>query len=130
MNSLASSQLTLVTGSSPRLQAGSGGLYLHPPAATHLSHSANVTSRRPMAKAFLLAPLWNGASAGFSFEPIGNSPAGTTTSSTQSGQSRNVSPGKRASPDSAAQAVPTTQSATAAPATPAAAFDKQRSNPR
>src|ERR1700678_1213988 len=124
MNSLASSQLTLVTGSSPRPQVGSGGLYLQPPAATHRSHSANVTSRRPTAKSFLMATLWIGASAGLAFEPIWNSPAGTTTSSTQSEQSRNVSPGNRVSPDSAAQANAPTQSANAAPANPAAAFHK------
>src|ERR1700685_3110708 len=111
----------LDTGSFPRPQVGSGGLYLHPPAATHLSHSANVTSRRPMAKSFLMATLWIGASAGFVLEPIWNSPAGTTTSSTQSGQSRNVSPGKRASPGSAALADDApTQSASTTPAKPAA----------
>src|ERR1700733_8874317 len=101
MNSLASSQLTLVTGSSPRPQAGSGGEYLQPPAATHLSHSANVTSRRPMAKSFLIATLWMGASADFSLEPIWNSPAGTTTSSTQSGQSRCARLGGAGCPDDA-----------------------------
>ena len=33
---------------------------MQPPAATHLSHSANVTSRRPIAKSFLMRDFMNG----------------------------------------------------------------------
>ena len=43
-NALASSQLTLMTGRSPRPQSRSSGRNLHPPSSTHLSHSLNVTS--------------------------------------------------------------------------------------
>ena len=81
-----------MTGRSPRPHPRSWGRDLHPPSSTHLSHSLKVTSRRPIAK--FLAKLTR--CTGFSYsdeDPIANEPAGTTTISGQSGQSRKKSPG-------------------------------------
>src|SRR4029077_12869491 len=91
-NSFASSQLTLMTGRSPRPHPRSWGRDLHPPSSTHLSHSLNVTSRRPTAKFLEMLTRCTG----FSYsdeDPIANEPAGTTAISGQSGQSRKTSPG-------------------------------------
>src|SRR5690606_6844383 len=48
--SFASDQDTFITGDRPRPHPASLGLYLHPPSATHASHSENVTSNFPTAK--------------------------------------------------------------------------------
>src|SRR4029077_8510122 len=80
-----------MTGRSPRPHPRSWGRDLHPPSSTHLSHSLKVTSRRPTAKFFAMLTRC----AGFSYsdeDPIANAPAGTTTISGQTGQSRKKSP--------------------------------------
>src|SRR5215471_10855919 len=81
-----------MTGRSPRPHPRSWGRDLHPPSSTHLSHSLKVTSRRLIAKFFAKFTRCTGFS--YSAEdPIANEPAGTTTISGQSGQSRKISPG-------------------------------------
>ena len=47
--------------------------------SAHRSQSENVTSRRAIAKFFRITTWWTGCSIGFAFEPMSNSPSGTTT---------------------------------------------------
>src|SRR4029077_8355060 len=78
-------------GRPPRSHPRSWGRDLHAPSSTHLSHSLNVTSRRPTAKFLAMVTRC----IGFSYsdeDPIANEPAGTTAISGQSGQSRKTSP--------------------------------------
>src|SRR5262245_26867818 len=82
-----SSHDTLITGRFPRPQPSSLGLYLQPPAAAHASHSASVSSNLPAAKGRAMLTLCSLAG-----DPIMNLPAGTTTISGQSGQSRKLAP--------------------------------------
>ena len=53
----------LITGRRPRPQPRSSGLYrLHPPSATHASHSSNVTAKRPTEKGFAIVTMCSGLS--------------------------------------------------------------------
>src|SRR5215204_3743192 len=93
-----SSHEMLMTGRAPRPQPSSSGLSLQPPALTHASHSANVTSYFAIANGELMVTLRCGPSFSsrlFSFtgEPIMKKPVGTTTISGHSGQSLKVSLG-------------------------------------
>src|SRR6516162_5023518 len=84
MYSLASSQVTLITGWLPRPKALSDAL-AQAPAATQASHSANVTSVLPTAKGLAIVTSCcgpsNSSSRPFSpsGEPMLDLPAGTTT---------------------------------------------------
>ena len=89
---VTSSKETFIAGRLPRPQPRSSGLCLQPPSATHPSHSANVTSRRPTANAISSAILRTGfSSASPPVEPIANSPEGTTIISGQAVHSLNTS---------------------------------------
>src|ERR1700730_1154487 len=78
---LASFQLSLITGISPRPQrSGTRG---HAPAATQASHSSNVTSNLETANGLAIVTSCCGRSLAsrpdsFSGEPIMNLPGGTT----------------------------------------------------
>ena len=85
-----------MTGRLPRPQSLSPGLCVQPAPATHASHCAKVTSYLPAAKGCAKVTLRCGPSSGLrprslGGDPIMNSPAGTTTISGQSAQSRNAS---------------------------------------
>ena len=67
---------------------------MQPPAATHRSHSANVTFAAAYGEVFVNADVVNWLLGRLELDPMSNSPEGTMTSSAQSGQSRNSSPGK------------------------------------
>ena len=101
--SAASGRPKWITGRSPRPQPPSGGSYTHPPASTHWSHSANVTSYLPIANACeIVTPVagvsaaaiqsgWVGANSNpsSSLRPITKEPGGSSTISGHAGQSRN-----------------------------------------
>src|SRR4051794_16301035 len=81
-----------MTGRLPRPQPRSFGRWLlQAPSSVHLLHSANVTSYRPIAKGLSIVTRCTGRSYS-AFDPIMNEPAGTTTISGQSAQSRKVCP--------------------------------------
>src|SRR3954470_16247282 len=86
--SFASSQLTLITGWSPRPQPRSSGLNLHASAATHLSQSSKVISLRLMAKGSAIVTRCTGRSNGVAAAPISKEPDGMIISFGHSGQSR------------------------------------------
>src|SRR5215510_15992253 len=78
---LASTQLTLIAGILPRPQTS--GTRGHAAAATHASHSSNVTSNLETANGFVIVTSCGGPSLGsrsgsLSGEPIINLPAGMT----------------------------------------------------
>src|SRR6516225_6705168 len=90
-----SSHDTFMTGRRPRPHLSSSGLCLQPPADTHMSQSANVTSNSLTASGLVIVTLCTGFSSEYSSEPIMKSPAGITTISGHSGQSLKVSFGFR-----------------------------------
>ena len=68
----------------------------HPWSSTQACHSAQVTSKRPMAKGLAMLTRCGGLPfLLLALRPMMKMPAGTTTNSGQAGQSRNTCPGLR-----------------------------------
>src|SRR5258706_5979735 len=111
---MVSPQLTLIAGIFPRPQrSGTRGQAV---AATHASHSSNVTSNLEAANGLAIVTLCCGPSlstrsGSLSGETIVKLPAGTTTISGQSGQSLKLCPALELSSDLACVAAESTNAA-------------------